>query len=273
MSARGVNWHDENEYVGGYEHEMESECEDEMRREYEAEVRREHMADMMADMPSRAEIAEWKREADEYHRTQAEVSRAGKELADFYVNWDDISLADVKAFRQAIDQAQVEEDIQRFLTDHKQFLIQHLSGGHGRYVMPKPRLGIQAVPDYLLAELSSMGIRWHGIELESPRVRSSRKDGQPTQELTHAIQQVTDWREWLTQNIDYARRPSSEGGLSLVGIDGNISATILIGRRQDFHPRFNAFRRQTVQERNLSIRTYDWLIDESQSRALALGRN
>ena len=61
----------------------------------------------------------------------------------------------------------------------------------------------------------------------------------------------------------------------LLGIDGNVPATILMGRRRDEMPaRFNAFRRQMKQPQDIEIHTYDWLLDrlEGKARALATRR-
>lgn len=238
--------------------------------DYEAEMRAEYKADMLATMPSPAEIAQWEADRERYRISHHQYERAKREMAQYHVNWLDITLADVMTLSQALDKAQVEEDVQRFLTDNKQFLIQHLGGGHGRYVLPKPKLGKDLVPDYLLAEMDSEGIHWHGVELESPSTPMFTAKGEPTARLTHAIQQVRDWREWLKHNIDQANRPDSEDGLGLVGIDGNLPATILVGRRKSYPPKFNAYRRQTTQDSNIAIHSYDWLIDQAQSRATSL---
>ena len=32
------------------------------------------------------------------------------------------------------------------------------------------------------------------------------KSGDPTSDLTHAIQQVRDWHTWIHVNVDYARK-------------------------------------------------------------------
>lgn len=148
-----------------------------------------------------------------------------------------------------------------------------MGGGHGRYVIPKPRLGADLIPDYLIAEMSSIGIEWHGVELESPLADYFTANGQAGNLLTHAIQQIVDWRAWLQSNIAYARTPTSNRGLGLIGITNDLPSTILIGRRTAEIPaRFNDYRKQIKTSQNIEIHTYDWLVEQSQMRAQQLGR-
>lgn len=72
-------------------------------------------------------------------------------------------------------------------------LAQIVGGGHGRWVIPRQRLGAEHVTDFLVGEKSSIGFEWLAVELESPKARMSRKSGDPTQTLNHAVRQITDW--------------------------------------------------------------------------------
>jgi len=176
--------------------------------------------------------------------------------------------------RQVLEEAKVEEDLQKFLTENSIFLVQHLGGGHGRYVIPKPRLGAELIPDFLIAEMSSIGIEWYGVELESPFAEMFTSSGQPGHLVTQAIQQVVEWRAWLESNLAYARNPKSENGLGLVGIAPDLPATILMGRRdKEFPTNFNAFRRQVKSKQNIEIHTYDWLAEQAEIRVRALQKS
>ena len=242
-----------------------------MKAEYEADMRAEYEADMgdehLADLPSAGEIADMKRSREEWMRRNVILERARRELASFDVGFEPIQLDELSALQAAIDGAEVEEDVQRFLTANRRLLRDTLAVGHRQYVIPKPKLGKDLIPDFLLAETHSMGIEWHGLELEPVSVRMFTAAGQASAKLTHAIQQVVDWREWLTNNIDQARRSQPESGLGLVGIDGTLSATILMGRREEYPEKFNAFRRQYQATSNISIHSYDWLVDIIKSGA------
>jgi len=200
--------------------------------------------------------------------------RAEKELEQYLALWDAITADHIMALRQVLKEAKVEEDLQKFLTENSIFLVQHLGGGHGRYVIPKPRLGAQLIPDFLIAEMSSIGIEWHGVELESPFARMFTSSGQPSHLVTQAIQQVVEWRAWLESNLNYARNRKSEGGLGLIGITPDLPATILMGRRdQEFSSYFNAFRRQIKSRQNIEIHTYDWLAEQAEIRVRALQKS
>lgn len=193
--------------------------------------------------------------------------RAKKELEEYLVLWNEITAEHIKAFKHVLDKAKVEEDLQKFLTENKIFLVQHLGGGHGRYVIPKPRLGAELIPDFLIAEMSSIGIEWYGVELESTSAEMFTSSGQPSHLVTQAIQQVVEWRAWLQNNLAYARSPKYENGLDLVGITPDLPAIILMGRRdKEFPSNFNAFRRQIKSRQNIEIHTYDWLVEQAEMR-------
>jgi len=211
--------------------------------------------------------------ADMLHRhvvsqvAQYQNLRVQEELQEYHVNWDTITIEQVDALKRALNDASCEEDMQCFLNENRIFLVQFLAGGHGRYVIPKKQLGAELIPDFLIAETSSIGIEWHGVELESPHARLFTSSGQPHNQLTHAIQQIVEWRDWLASNISYARSPKSDNGLGLVGINGDLPATIIIGRREDEIPSsFNAFRTQIRQRQNMVIHSYDWLVEQAEYR-------
>ena len=160
-----------------------------------------------------------------YHKSRA------SELDDELVIWDRISPGESAALRELLSRNPKEPEMQKFLEANKKFLVQAMGGGHGRYQFPQKKLGSEYVTDFLIAEMSSIGIEWHAVEIESPRVKTHRKDGLPASALNHAIGQIKDWRNWLRDNLDYARRPKSQNGLGLIGIDERVPGVILIGRR------------------------------------------
>jgi hypothetical protein len=203
-----------------------------------------------------------------YHHGRA------NELEPYLVPWSNITANDIMALRQVLKKAKVEEDLQKFLTEKSFFLVQHLWSGHGRYVIPKPKLGAELVPDFLIAEMSSIGLEWYGVELESPVAEMFTSSGQPGHLVTHAIQQVVEWRDWLESNLAYARNPKSEQGLGLVGITSDLPATILMGRRYNGFPsNFNSYRRQIKSRQNIEIHTYDWLAEQAELRVQALQKS
>jgi hypothetical protein len=190
-----------------------------------------------------------------------EDSRAKDPLRDFYSFWDTVSESDVDALREALDSAKREEDIQQFLQANPKYLIQHLGGGHGRWIIPKQRLGAQHVTDFLIGERDSMGFRWQAVELESPGAKMFTKSGNPSAPLTHAIRQIQDWRMWLAANQNYAARDRGEDGLGLTEIHPDIEGLIIMGRRATELDQTRRLRRQMGRDLKIEIHTFDYLLD------------
>lgn len=101
------------------------------------------------------------------------------------------------------------------------------------------------------------------VEIESPLRRIFRKDGQQRQELTHAINQILDWRVYIEDNLG---RLQKEAGL--VGLSSNPESLVVIGRADELSV---DNRRKIValenQVPNLRVLTYDDLI--AHARAVA----
>jgi hypothetical protein len=197
---------------------------------------------------------------------------ASDPLREFFTWWDSVDDADVSSLQETIDRAEREEDVQQFLQANPKFIIQHLGGGHGRWVIPKARLGTNHVTDFLIAEKHSFGFTWQAVELESPLRRMFNKNGDPSQYLNHALRQITDWRAWLKANQSYAARPRNEGGLGLTDIDANVPGVILIDRRANGSSSTDARRRQMCQDSNIEIHSYDYLVSALAGRVDSLKR-
>ncbi|NJA06325.1 DUF4263 domain-containing protein [Methylococcaceae bacterium WWC4] len=192
-------------------------------------------------------------------------------LRDFFTWWDRVDEEDRDALKATLDGAKKEEEVQQFLQTNPKLIIQHLGGGHGRYVIPKARLGSEYVTDFLIAERHSVGFEWQAVELESPLRPMFNRNGDPSQYLNHALRQITDWRAWLKTNQAYASRSRDEGGLGLTDIDTNVKGLILIDRRANVDSSTTARRRQMVQDMNIEIHSYDYLLSSLEGRLVALG--
>jgi hypothetical protein len=101
------------------------------------------------------------------------------------------------------------------------------------------------------------------VEIEGPLRRLFRRDGQQRQELTHAINQIIDWRIFIEDNL---REVQQE--LGLVGISANAGSMIVIGRSASLS---DDDRRKlaTLQGQipGLRILTYDELIQSAKAMA------
>ena len=188
-------------------------------------------------------------------------------LTEFLVDWDTVISADLVArFRQALDGAKVERDLQIFLEDNPTLLVQPLGGGHGRWVLPQKRLGGEHITDFMIAEKSSLGFEWTAVELESPTASIFTKAGEFSATASHAIRQIEDWRIWLGRNRDYATRPRDQSGLGLIDIDANVPGWIIIGRRSSMSAMTADRRRERSQKLGIRIHSYDWLLDRAEAR-------
>ena len=201
----------------------------------------------------------------EHDRAAYQKERASKELHQSFARWDKITATDTDSLCELLASDPAESGMHTFLEANPKFLVQVLTGGHGRYQLSKVRLGSEYVPDFLIAEETSIGIEWYAVEIESPKGKMHRKDGLPAEGLNHALGQIRDWRKWLMNNLDYARRPREQDGLGLIGIDSRVPGLIIMGRRCEYPERFNEFRRQIIDRERITIHSYDWMLDVARS--------
>jgi hypothetical protein len=186
---------------------------------------------------------------------------------DSYAQWGRVLHSEVDEYLDLLKHAKTERQMLAFFYLHRHFLIEHLRGGHGRWVIPQQRLGSQHVTDFMIGAANSFGAEWVAVELESPRASVFTKAGNPTAILSHAIRQITDWRAWLTSNLAYAAKPPSEGGLGLEKIRPDVEGLILIGRRSRLGDSDNNLRSQMSHDLNIAIHTYDYIADVAREKA------
>lgn len=168
----------------------------------------------------------------------------------------------VDAFEATIDGAEDEKPVQAFIEQHPEVLAALLPG-RPRFVLPRPRLGVDFVPDFLIADEDSRGARWIGVELESPRssiVLKSKRDWDV--HAREGLKQVHEWREWLTENLHVARKAGDQlGGYGLPGISGHLECWVVVGRRVLERPGGAALRRERGLREQIEVRTYDGLLE------------
>jgi hypothetical protein len=137
-----------------------------------------------------------------------------------------------------------EEPVHQFLKSHPELLCP----GHDRCWSKVP-FG-DRVSDFVFRE------PWNDyllVELEAPHRELFRADGQQREQLTHALNQITDWIQHIQNN-----RERVETDLGLQGISTNPRCMVVIGRSTALD---DADRRKlaTIQAQNnkLRILTYD----------------
>ena len=147
-----------------------------------------------------------------------------------------------------------EEPLQRLLTQYPALLASTVVGGWATYVIPKPRLGGKYVPDFLVLGINSVGPQWVTVEIEGARHKILTDKGRLAGKTRHAIDQVQDWREWLTKNVSYAQ---NEEGLH--GLTSRAPGLVIIGR-DDPNAERQASRAQSEEAARIAVHSWDWLL-------------
>lgn len=158
-----------------------------------------------------------------------------------------------------------ENELQKHLELYPYILNQQFA--HCHHVFPKVALGIQYETDFMCLDIPSAGKEWIGIELEPTQKKVITKQGRKTADLEHAIQQIRDWREWITNNLSYARQSREQNGLGLVDISPRFFGYVIIGRRKDHNRKFNEIRRQLIRDELITVRSWDGIVEWARKRA------
>src|SRR3954471_21760274 len=190
-----------------------------------------------------------------------------KTLDDYWVPWSTISPVDITRFRDTLEAATGEADMQAFLEEHSSFLCQHLPAADGYWVIPSKRLGSEHITDFLIGENTPHQPTWYAVELERPQALLFTRRGDPSAALTHAMRQIDDWRNWLSRNRDYASRAPEWSGLGLGDIDPELDGLVIIGPGSMLDARVEDRRRRLARSNRTRIETYDWLVTQAAARA------
>jgi len=178
---------------------------------------------------------------------------------DKYAEWLLSSIDEINRLagelEKVITEAQDERPIQKFFEQDPGLLVQLVHYHHARWVFPQPRLGSEHIPDFMICGKDSTGYHWHLVELENPNYEALTKKGNPSAKLTHAMQQIYDWRIWLRKNCQYA-----QSELGYLDLDGEFDATIVIGRREDMSPK-DRERYRELSRNKIEVMSYDRLLD------------
>jgi Domain of unknown function (DUF4263) len=159
-----------------------------------------------------------------------------------------------------IDDGASEAMLQSHLATNRYILSQQFA--HCHHVFPRVRLGNQYEADFFCLDIPSSGYEWWGVELEAPNKKVITKAGRKTADVEHALQQVRDWRTWLTQNLSYA-----QGTLRLERINPRFFGYVIIGRWKDYTDEFNNIRSQVFRDELIQIRSWDGIIEWARKRA------
>jgi hypothetical protein len=194
--------------------------------------------------------------------TRSLSSAKARLLAPWRVREREALPRDVDALRGVVETARDERPIQAHLERCPWLLGALLGGSHGRWVRPQVSLAGKFIADFFIADADSTGIRWWLIELESPRARQRIQDGDFSAQARHAVHQIEQWRSWLSENSEMARRSTERHGLQLPDIEAGVPALILISRRH-LIAEDESWKRRMLAGRGIQMHTYDWLLERA----------
>lgn len=152
-----------------------------------------------------------------------------------------------------------ERPVHRFLASHSYFFAHLLRLNGQSPLYSKIKLGNEYEMDFAGFDKSSVGPEWYLIEIESPTRKLFTKAGRPSAKLTHTIQQVSDWRDWVQENLPSARK--------LMPYIDHPLGYIFMGRRNDLDQQGQTLLRRIITENRLYFRIHsldrltDWATD------------
>lgn len=152
-----------------------------------------------------------------------------------------------------------EAPFQSLIERNPQLLASLVRGHWETFVIPQKRLGAEHVTDFLVLGISSLGPEWLAVELEAPRHEILTKKGRLRNPVQHAVDQIQDWREWLTANVAYAQNQHH-----LVGLTNRVPGLVIIGRAEPAAEREPA-RNRLAEQDQIQIHSWDWLMRETQA--------
>ncbi|MGI8810691.1 MAG: Shedu anti-phage system protein SduA domain-containing protein [Acidimicrobiales bacterium] len=151
----------------------------------------------------------------------------------------------VRAFKALLDLDPSEEEVQVFLSEHPVMLFPTALS-----VRPKVKLGSEWVTDFVIRRSDT---DYELVEIEPPGHPLYTRQQNPSHQLTHALKQVLDWRQWVSEFPEYAR-------LAMPGI-ARPQGRVVIGRRAQLTDESARALHHHNQELNhIVIDTYDDLI-------------
>jgi hypothetical protein len=193
-------------------------------------------------------------------RTDSWTLAKRSELVRFEVDTP-LTLQTVEELERVIVAAIDEASIQGFIEEHPETLTA-LLGGRNRFVLPRRSLAGKYVPDFLAADTDSLGIRWILVELETPRSSVTlATQNELNADARRGVTQIEEWREWLQDNLDMARRPTSRDGAGLIDIRPMSEGLVLVGRRALLNDNSGAVRNPFREQNAIRIHTYDWFVE------------
>lgn len=175
---------------------------------------------------------------------------------------------EVAGLRELLETETAELPLQKYVQEHPALLPGDREGGLDcRWVFTHPRLSIHREPDFLVSRLDSTGAQWTLIELQRPDATLFRRNGNESSQLAEGIRQIHEWREFLAEAIDHARKRKVDGGLGLPYIVADSPGLIIIGRSESRSDSARKRLGSLGRSNRTSIHSWDWLVRKAAERA------
>ncbi|MBI4745120.1 MAG: DUF4263 domain-containing protein [Deltaproteobacteria bacterium] len=165
----------------------------------------------------------------------------------------------ITRFRQLLDSAESELEIQSFLEGNPYLLLDFLMSPKAKVITQFP-LGSDFRPDFAFVHSNSGGNFLELMELEHPNHNIFNCDGSFSQQFNHALQQVQDWIAWCRAHQEATLRQIKPLIRYLKSENLYVNALLVMGRRRELsnrqrQERFEA--RLHHLPRGIQFRTYD----------------
>lgn len=166
---------------------------------------------------------------------------------------------EIKRFKQLLETAKSEHELQTFLEDHPHLLLDLPISPKATVITQFP-LGADFISDFAFVHSNSGGNFLDLVELENPKVQIFNHNGSFSQHFNHALQQIQDWVAWCRLHQDPILRQIRSLVRYLKSDNLYVNALLVMGRRNELsnrqrQERFEARLHQLP--RGIQIQTYD----------------
>ena len=174
-----------------------------------------------------------------------------------------------KMLLKVLDNAQKENDIQKYIKDNKKWFIpasifeDYDFGHHEAYIVPEQALGSEYRVDYMLLGKNSLGYHFVFVEFEDVNVdfklKTSNSESEPVRK---GLTQIRDWQRWIDKNKGYfgdsCGIPEIVNSIQTWGFN----YCLVVSRRNRMDDDANSLRESLMHNYcSLKIVSYDRLVD------------
>lgn len=164
----------------------------------------------------------------------------------------------INDWEDLLKSVEVEHSYHSFIKKHANLFF--INGFDQFFAISKLKLSSGLETDFAVpTDERSLGLTWNFIEIKTPHAKVYTKDGVPSATLFKAIQQVSDWKHWLSNNRYEVEKLFHTMGVR-VAKDPNFRFTIIIGNREN-NKKYLSKRNNLLDSGEVRIRSFDYLTD------------